>query len=172
MDAENDVTLKEHVRYRLDRIDERFADVARQRIEDRQLNDTRVLEHQAAHDREHQAAQKVAEKDDARLDLRFAQVNEFRGSLSDLSATMATRQYVDSRFESMMQRMEQADKNASERAVAVASSMETRIGGLERTLNLLAGKATGGKETIAYIFAGLGALATVVSLFLLFSGAR
>lgn len=183
-----------HLRERIDRFEKQVADliarleaqriedkaynasevtrIEQQRLEDRQMLNVRLAEHQAAHDREHTTANINAEKDEKKLDSRLMQMNEFRGSLTDLSATMATRQYVDARFDALIGSLAQLEKNLLERAENNSKSFDTRLRNVEATQIQLAGKTSGGKETVAYIFAGLGALATVVSLFLLFSGGR
>lgn len=146
--------------------------IEKQRLEDRGTLNVRLGEHQAAHDREHQTATVNAEKDEKKLDNRLMTMNEFRGSLTDLSSTMATRQYVDTRFDSVIGRIEQVEKNLLERLENVVKTLDVRLRNVEATQIQLAGKSVGGKETVAYIFAGLGALATIVSLFLLFSGGQ
>lgn len=154
-----------------------FARIALQRIEDRNAMEVRMKEHQASHDREHAAASMNAEKDEKKLDNRLMAMNEFRQALTDLSAQMATRQYVDTRFDSMIEKLETLGKSILIQQDNLAKSLGDRvttnydrINEQEKRLQRAEGASAGTRSTVTWIVTGLSAAAIVVSLFTFFAG--
>lgn len=154
-----------------------FGRIALQRIEDRDAMEVRMKEHQASHDREHATAAVNAEKDEKKLDNRLSGMNEFRQALTDLSAQMATRQYVDARFDSMIEKLETLGKtifvsqeNLSKSLTGQITNNYDRINDQEKRLQRAEGSSAGTRSAVTWIVTGLSAAAIIVSLFSFFAG--
>lgn len=154
-----------------------FGRIALQRIEDRDAMEVRMKEHQASHDREHATAAVNAEKDEKKLDNRLSAMNEFRQALTDLSAQMATRQYVDTRFDSMIEKLETLSKSIGVQIENMAKSLGgqitnnyERINEQEKRLQRAEGSSAGTRSAVTWIVTGLSAAAIIVSLFSFFAG--
>lgn len=172
LEGKNEVSLKEYVNEKLARQDDRVIRLERlvesgfsardqQRIEDKQTLEIRLSEHQAAHDREHSTAEKNAEKDEKKLDSRLLTMNEIREQLNSQAATFARQDWVEAKVTGLAERTENADKN-----------LISRLDAIDKTLAAMAGRSGGSMQTVGFIFAGLGALSTIVGLVLIFSGNR
>ena len=180
---DNEISLKEYLNEKLARLDDKLArldeqiesnraQIAQQRVEDKNALEVRLLEHQGAHDREHSTAEKNAEKDEKKLDTRLLGMNEIREQLNNQAATFARLDYVDAKVTGLAEKLEQAISNLEGRREQAVTVLTARLDTVEKTLVSIAGNTGGARQTIAYIFAGLGAVATIVSLFIFFSGGR
>lgn len=94
------------------------------------------------------------------LNERVSRVEQVQASRSGLEATVMG---IDTRLDTL----EKVAAAAAGMSTEVAG-LATRISSIENLMSAQAGKAGGSEKTIGYILAGLGALATVVSLLVIF----
>lgn len=174
--SEQEVSLREYLDDRMRRleqyVDTEFSRRDVRRIEDRVQMDVRLAEHQASHDREHAAAKDNAEKDEKKLDIRLEGMNEVRKTLSDLSATMATRQYVDARFDAVLGKIDQAEKNAESRREAETKAITARQDAVDKTLAQQAGRTGGTAQTIAFLALAITVLGNILAIYFALSGGQ
>jgi len=153
------ISLREYLEGKIDAL-------AQQRVEDKAALEVRLSEHQAAHDREHATQEKNDIKDEAKLEIRLAGMNEIREQLNMQAATFVRADNVDNRFTALQERMEQGDKNLGGRMDTIIG----RLDAVDKTLASTSGRSGGSAATVSYIVMGIGALATIISIFFLLSG--
>lgn len=94
-----------------------------------------------------QAAKEAVNKAETATEKRFEGVNEFRSSLSDLTATMMPRSESTARW----------------------SALADRVNKLESNMDLIHGRGKGLSDTWGYVVGAIGAIGAVVAIILAFN---
>jgi hypothetical protein len=94
------------------------------------------------------AAEKAVTKAEVAAEKRFESVNEFRGQLTDQTATFITRAEAEARFEAITEKLN---------------------GAIDR-INITTGKDTGAQQSWGYLVGAAGLIAVVVSTFFQLAG--
>jgi hypothetical protein len=103
------------------------------------------------------SAEKAVAKAETAADKRFDAMNEFRAQLGDQATTFASRTEVEVKIESIVERLEAEAKRTNE-----------RLAEINKRLDLTQGKATGLNAGLLYLFSGVAAIGTIVSLLVIF----
>jgi hypothetical protein len=103
------------------------------------------------------SAEKAVVKAESASEKRFDAVNEFRQQLGDQAATFASRTEVEVKIEAIVERLEAEAKRTNE-----------RLGEINKRLDLTQGKSSGLNAGLLYLFSGIAAIGTVVSLLVIF----
>lgn len=108
------------------------------------------------------------------VESRFAQVNEFRGSLDDLSKQMATRRELETAITNALDSVEKARQERQHQIEDVRQTLAElrsrldvgapQIPELQRFAATLGGRQEGVKLTTGILFGGLAAFAAVISI--------
>lgn len=121
------------------------------------------------------AAKEAVVKAETATEKRFEGVNEFRSSLSDLTATMMSRAEANARIDALAARIEQVQTTAAGARQQLNESLTNKIEQSERTLlasisvlqkwsDQTLGSAAGSKNQWVYLAAGLGLIATMLGI--------
>ena len=143
-------------------------------------------EHETAHsthDKEHQLREEQTKERQVAMDHRLEGMNEVRGAMADLSARMATKEYVEGKLSSIDTAMDLAAKAENERVkkiedeliasrslIALVPQLENRVKEVEQANVKQAGQRGGTAATISYIVLALGAAGMIIGLFSVFAG--
>ncbi len=121
------------------------------------------------------AAKEAVVKAEVATEKRFEGVNEFRSSLSDLTATMMSRTEANARTDALSARIEQVQSTAQTARQQMNDALTNKIDQTERTLTAsiaslqkwadqTLGSAAGSKNQWMYLAAGLGLIATMLGI--------
>jgi len=105
------------------------------------------------------SAEKAVVKAESASEKRFDAVNEFRQQLGDQAASFASRNEVEIKIKSIVERIEQETQRTTE-----------RLAEINKRLDQTQGKAGGISATMLYVFMIVAALGTVVSLWVALNG--
>ena len=100
------------------------------------------------------SAEKAVVKAESASEKRFDAVNEFRQQLGDQAASFASRNEVEIKIKSIVERIEQETQRTTE-----------RLAEINKRLDQTQGKAGGVSAAILYVFLIVAALGTIVSIF-------
>ena len=111
-----------------------------------EANDRLATEHWRAHDAEHRASEVAAERTRAQtlrevtlaanaLETKLASMNEWRASLSDLTANMVTVKDLTPQFQKLTERLELSERGALDKAISIEKTALERLVTAERVLN-------------------------------------
>jgi hypothetical protein len=111
------------------------------------------------------AAKEAVAKAETATNERFASVNEFRKSLSDLSGTMLTRIEAEQRFRGLTDKVETIDSALGDRLGRIEQSNSERTGAAAQGETLRGHSASTIGLIVAVVAAVIAAAAVVVDLF-------
>jgi chromosome segregation ATPase len=109
------------------------------------------------------AAERAQDKFEESVHARFAQVNEFRGSLDDLGKTMSTRREAEVLSSTVDQKIDELSKQITE----LRSRLDTgpsAIPEIQRYIANASGRQVGTQLTAGLMFGGLAAVATIITI--------
>jgi predicted RNase H-like nuclease (RuvC/YqgF family) len=132
-------------------------------------NEIRMKEHAAAHALQHMMTTEADRERQDKLDIRLAGMNELRGALSDLSAKMSTKEYVDARIEALISRIETLGHTLSDKLDASGKSDSERLKKIEEEMAAQRGTRGGSAATISYIMMAIGAALSILALYSFFA---